>query len=122
MKIYENAAAASDILKRGRFDDEEKAAAVKEIVRAVRERGDAALFEYCEKFDGTVLDRDTVAVSRAEIDEAYQALDKELLDSMQRAAENVLAYHRRTPRATPSARWSGRASTSPAARRRCSAR
>ena len=33
MKIYENAAAASDILKRGRFDDEEKAAAVKEIVR-----------------------------------------------------------------------------------------
>ena len=26
MKIYENAAAASDILKRGRFDDEEKAA------------------------------------------------------------------------------------------------
>ena len=97
MKIYENAAAASDILKRGRFDDEEKAAAVKEIVRAVRERGDAALFEYCEKFDGTVLDRDTVAVSRAEIDEA-------------------------SPRATPSARWSGRASTSPAARRRCSAR
>ena len=97
MKIYENAAAASDILKRGRFDDEEKAAAVKEIVRAVRERGDAALFEYCEKFDGTVLDKDTVAVSRAEIDAAYKALDKELLDSMQRAAENVLAYHRRSP-------------------------
>ncbi len=97
MIIYENAAAASDILKRGRFDDEEKAAAVKEIVRAVRERGDAALFEYCEKFDGTALDRDTVAVSRAEIDAAYKALDKELLDSMQRAAENVLAYHRRSP-------------------------
>ena len=64
MKIYKNAAAAEEILRRGRFDDEEKSAAVRSIVRDVRARGDAALFEYCEKFDGSVLGADTVAADR----------------------------------------------------------
>lgn len=97
MKIYESAAAAAEILKRGRFDDEEKAAAVKEIVNAVRERGDAALFAYCKQFDGADLDKNSVAVSRAEIDAAYNALDGALLASMKAAAKNVLAYHSRSP-------------------------
>ena len=97
MKIYENAAAAAGILKRGRFDDAQKVAAVREIVAAVRGRGDAALFAYSEKFDGSVLDKDTVAVSREEIGAAYAALDNDLLSSMKKAAANVLAYHSRNP-------------------------
>ena len=97
MKIYENAAAAAGILKRGRFDDAQKVAAVREIVAAVRERGDAALFAYSEKFDGSVLDKDSVAVSREEIVAAYAALDNDLLSSMKKAAANVLAYHSRNP-------------------------
>ena len=44
MKIYENAAAAKDILRRGKFDDEAKAAAVREIVDSVRDGGDEAIF------------------------------------------------------------------------------
>ena len=58
MKIYENAAAAKDILARGGFEDEKIAAGVKEIVAAVRDGGDRALFAYSEKFDGSVLERD----------------------------------------------------------------
>lgn len=97
MKIYENAAAAKDILARGGFEDEKIAKSVKEIVAAVRDGGDRALFAYSEKFDGSVLDADTVAVSEEEIEAAYVALDPALLASMKKAAENVLSYHSRSP-------------------------
>ena len=97
MKIYENAAAAKDILARGGFEDEKIAKSVKEIVAAVRDGGDRALFAYSEKFDGSVLDADTVAVSEEEIEAAYAALDPALLASMKKAAENVLSYHSRSP-------------------------
>ena len=43
-RIFENEREAAPILARGGFDDEEVAAAVREIVRTVREGGDAALF------------------------------------------------------------------------------
>lgn len=95
IRIYENAAAAADILKRGRFDDEEKAAAVRAIVADVRKNGDAALFSYCKKFDGAALCAENIAVTREEIAAAYDALSAELLASMRRAAENILAYHSR---------------------------
>lgn len=97
MKIYENAAAAKDILARSGFEDEKIAKSVKEIVAAVRDGGDRALFAYSEKFDGSVLDADTVAVSEEEIEAAYAALDPALLASMKKAAENVLSYHSRSP-------------------------
>ena len=48
MKIYQNAAEAAEILRRGGFDDAEKAQAVRAIVADVRENGDKALFSYCK--------------------------------------------------------------------------
>ena len=97
LKIYKNAGEAAGILARGGFEDEEAAKSVREIVRGVRERGDEALFSYCEKFDGSVLNKNTLYVSEKEIQEAYAALDEELLSSMKKAAANVLAYHSRNP-------------------------
>ncbi len=95
LKIYKNAEEAAGILARGGFEDEEAAKSVREIVRGVRERGDEALFSYCEKFDGSVLNKNTLYVSEKEIQEAYAALDEKLLSSMKKAAANVLAYHSR---------------------------
>ena len=49
------------------FDEREKElAAVKEILSAVRARGDRAVFEYEEKFDGTTLTQENFRVSEAE--------------------------------------------------------
>ena len=95
LKIYKNAEEAAGILARGGFEDEEAAKSVREIVRGVRERGDEALFSYCEKFDGSALNKNTLYVSEKEIQEAYAALDEKLLSSMKKAAANVLAYHSR---------------------------
>ncbi len=67
--------------------------AVDEIIRSVRERGDEALFEYEQRFDRCTLTKDTIRVTREEIEEAYRALDPEFIEVMKRAAANIAAYH-----------------------------
>ncbi len=94
MKIY-NKNTCAELLARGGFEDEKLVAAVKEIVSDVKKKGDAALFAYAKKFDNTDLTRETVAVSPAEIEAAYAAVDKELLASLRLAVKNILAYHSR---------------------------
>ena len=96
MKIYRNAAEAAEILKRGKFDDAARAAAVREIVQAVKERGDEALFSYCEKFDGARLTAQSIAVSEEEIRAAYAETDEKLLASLRKAIGNVYEYHARS--------------------------
>lgn len=72
------------------------AGTVSEIIRNVRERGDAALFEYCEKFDGAQLA--SLVVTENEIKEALDSADPEFLDVLRRAAENITAFHSRQVR------------------------
>lgn len=96
MKIYENAAEAKDILRRGKFDDEAKAAAVREIVDSVRDGGDEALFSWCEKLDGSVLNAQTLCVSEEEIAAAYAQTDAAFLASLRKAIRNVYDYHARS--------------------------
>ncbi|MBO4652702.1 MAG: histidinol dehydrogenase [Lachnospiraceae bacterium] len=73
-------------------------AAVDEIVRNVRERGDAAVFEYTEKFDGITLTPDNLWVTKEEIDAAYAAIDPELLTVIREAAANIRDFHMRQKR------------------------
>lgn len=67
-------------------------AAVKSIIDDVRARGDAAVAEYALKFDGYDVSRGFV-VSEKEFDEAISSLDKEYLRMLERAAENIRAFH-----------------------------
>ena len=94
MKIY-NKNTCAELLARGGFEDEKLVAAVKEIVSDVKKKGDNALFAYARKFDNTDLTAETIAVSPAEIEAAYAAVDKELLASLRLAVKNILAYHSR---------------------------
>ncbi len=61
------------------------------IVEDVRDRGDAALFEYTKRFDG-VRPRE-IRVPGSEIDKAREALSPELEESFGVAIENVRAFH-----------------------------
>ncbi len=65
---------------------------VREIIENVVKNKDKALFEYCEKFDRAKLE--TLVVSEKEIDEAYDAVDKELIDIIKQAAENIKKFHK----------------------------
>ena len=66
-------------------------ATVAEIIKNVKELGDKALFEYCEKFDKARLD--SLIVSESEIDEAMSLVEPEFLDILSRAAANIFKYH-----------------------------
>lgn len=63
------------------------------IVEAVRERGEAAVREYTEKFDGAVLD--TLLVTPEEIDAAVAMVGREFLDAISFAAGAIAEYHER---------------------------
>jgi histidinol dehydrogenase len=68
---------------------------VRPIVRGVRDRGDAALLEYIERFDGTRLSADRLRVSREDIERAYDVLDKDVYAAIKQAIRNVRIFHER---------------------------
>ncbi len=73
--------------------DEQKEKEVKAIIAAVREGGDKALFDYTKRFDRAEIDAGSIRVSDEEMDEAKKETDPELTAVMERAAENIRAYH-----------------------------
>ena len=82
-----------NLLKRSPSQYTQYEQTVNDIISNVRENGNKALFEYTEKFDGYKLTPDNILVTRAEIDEAYSRLDKELIDVLKEAAENIRSFH-----------------------------
>lgn len=63
------------------------------ILKNVRENGDAAVREYSVKFDGWVPEK--LEISKEEIDRITADCDPEFLAAMERAAENIRAFHAR---------------------------
>ena len=62
----------ADLLKRDPNNYGQYADTVQAIVDDVKARGDEALFEYTEKFDKVKVTKDTIRVTKEEIDEAYE--------------------------------------------------
>ena len=65
-----------DLLKRSPNNYGKFEASVQEILNAVKEKGDEAVFEYTEKFDGVRLDAEHLLVTEEEIAEAIGELEK----------------------------------------------
>ena len=70
--------------------------AVTEIIKNVRAKGDAALFEYSEKFDRVVLS--SLEVSKEEIETAFELVEPEFISILEEAKENIYAFHSRQVR------------------------
>ncbi len=94
MKIIEDFASAKSILSRrispGSGVDEHEQA-VRQIVNDVRDRGDAALIEYTEKFDGVKLT--SLEVAEEQINRAYREVDAGLISALKLAAECIAEFH-----------------------------
>ncbi len=71
----------------------EKTEAVQGIVDAVRDRGDVAVAEYTERFDGVALRPDQFELTPGEIDAAVAQVDPELGAVLERAHANVRRFH-----------------------------
>ena len=87
--------APSEIFSRA-VPETDVAAAVADIIRNVRTRGDAALYEYTERFDKAKLS--SLAVDPAEIGEARAAVEPEFLAVLEEAAANIRHFHERQVR------------------------
>ena len=64
---------------------------VTEIIENVKQNGDKALFEYCEKFDKAKLA--SLEVTEAEVNEAFNSVEPKFLEIIKKAAENIRNFH-----------------------------
>ena len=72
----------------GKYED-----SVREILADVKERRDAALFEYTKKFDGAEISAENIQVTDEEITEAYAQVDNSLVEIIRKAMKNIETYH-----------------------------
>ncbi len=79
--------------KRESSDDVD--AAVRTIIADVRRRGDAALIELTQRFDGLDLAKAGIRVSAAEIAAAVAASDKAALAALELARSRIESHHQR---------------------------
>jgi histidinol dehydrogenase len=77
---------------RATYFDGEKEQQLNTIFNEVTQRGDEAVAEYTEKFDGVKLTPEQFRISDAELNEAHKTIDKKLLKSIRQAIKNVKEY------------------------------
>ena len=71
---------------------------VRLTLEALRARGDEALLELTEQFDGVRLSAAQLRVTPEEIQSAYSRVEPDFLDAIRGAAANIRAYHERQRR------------------------
>ncbi len=71
--------------------NEEQLKTVRQVIADVRERGDAAIRMYSEKWDGFA--PENLRVTAEEIEEAVKGFDEQLYADLSEAAANIRLYH-----------------------------
>ena len=93
MKIYEYPGREEwpAIVERPQMDVSRLNAVVADVLDDVRQRGDAAVMDFEERFDHVRLA--SLAVTEEEIDEAVQSIDPALMDAIRLAHSNIQKFH-----------------------------
>lgn len=84
-----------NLLKRSPNSYGEFESRVNDIITAVRERRDEAVFEYTKRFDGADIQASDILVTEEEIAEAYTKVDVKLLDVIKKSLVNIRDFHAR---------------------------
>ena len=66
---------------------------VTSIVADVRKRGDAALIDYTQRFDGVRLERDKLRVSEQDLREVAARADRRVVEALRQAIKRVREFH-----------------------------
>ena len=82
-----------NLLKRSPNSYGEYESAVNNILSKVKTEGDKALFQYTKDFDKADINSSNVVVTQEEIDEAYNLVDKNLLNVIRKALVNIRSFH-----------------------------
>ena len=82
-----------NLLKRSPNSYGKYESAVNDILSNVKTEGDKALFQYTKDFDKADINSSNVVVTQEEIDEAYNLVDKNLLNVIRKALVNIRSFH-----------------------------
>ena len=93
---YTNMVELKNELSRSQFSHDDVNTIVKDILDDVKLRGDQALYDYNKKFDNVSLS--SLQVTEKEIEDAFNRLDKELLEVIRYSHENIVRYHTKQKR------------------------
>ena len=95
IRIYEGSEFNEDVLlaRRQSVKDDKVEQIVADIIEHVKNEGDAALREYCARFDHANIEK--LRVSKKEIEAAWEQTDEEFRTVLEQAAKNIRDYHRR---------------------------
>lgn len=84
-----------NLLKRSTTNYSEFEKVVSDIIENVKQNKDKALFEYTKKFDKFDLNKENIKVTKDEIKEAYSLMDKEYVEVIKKAKENIFEFHKK---------------------------
>jgi histidinol dehydrogenase len=88
-------AAIAALLCRFSAADASCSAAVSQILAEVKAGGDRALLAYTRKFDAPDMAADSMKVSTAELQQAYDLVDQPFLQTLEVAIERIQGFHQR---------------------------
>jgi len=98
IRILEGSSLPSDVLSR-RWPNTRRLSSdlmsyVNEIINEVRRRGDLALTEFEEKFDGVKLSSDMLRVDREDVEKAYEKVSDKLISAIEFSKSRVEVFQK----------------------------
>ncbi len=91
--VYPSKESWKQLVKRPAFDAAALQEKVKAVLQTVKEKGDAAVQQFTQQFDGILLDNFTVTASESQ--EAETLLPYDLKKAIELAASNIQTFHNR---------------------------
>lgn len=84
-----------NVLEKRFVIDEKYEVIVKDIIEKVKKDKADAVVEYTRKYDSPDFDKTKLKVTKEEIENAYKLVEKEFIDSINKAKENVENFHKK---------------------------
>ncbi|MEN1760675.1 histidinol dehydrogenase [Anoxynatronum sibiricum] len=75
--------------------DRQTEVVAREIIAAVKEKGDEALLDYTARFDKAALTPETLRVTEEEMEAAWQAVDEPYRQALETACGKITAFHQK---------------------------
>ncbi len=81
------------LLQRREDDLEPFIEGVKPLIAAVRDEGDEALARFAKQFDHADISAAEIAATKQEMDKAFDAIDKSVVEVLEYSADNIRRFH-----------------------------
>ena len=93
---FKNKSQIWQLISNNIYIDEDIRNSVKKIIEDVKQNGDQALIDICNKFDGAnFVQPENLLLSQEEIKDAFDKTSKDVKKAMQKATDRIKIYHQK---------------------------